>query len=55
MTLIELIEYYASLIKEGKTRSQARLALDRACVVDRIIEAIVASVNDDGSYRRVKV
>lgn len=58
MTLIELLEWFASEMKQRRYDRELRATLEKRLenmgVMFSIVKAISATVDDDGSYIRMK-
>ena len=55
MTLIQLIEYAATLIGTGTSRKAVDLEFASMGIDIAVVEEILNMINDDGSYRRVEL
>ena len=53
MTLIELIEYAASILQNGGTETEIELQFARFGVDVAVVQEILHTLNSDGSMRRL--
>ena len=53
MTLIELIEYAATALRCGMARTTIDIEFARMGIDIAVVEEILSTLNDDGTYRRV--